>query len=519
MAIYYLSDALRWAAERAGIERPSMRLRSHERAIELLERSVLGDLSLSAIQGPPGTGKTSVVEGFAERRLDELMDGEGLLIYVAPTNHLVFEAFRRMARILMRHGYSARDILDYVRVYGSKIYPARRDERVEVGGDVLSYGDLRELTGWLDPDRVKLVFATEFQRVLAKARGGEGPVQVHIVADEASKTPFFRVFLSVTDRVVREPEDYPVSLTVLGDPQQAITVPEAMKAYRVPLLMKHVERVLEEHGMKDECFQMLDTTFRLPSPSEEPISHGYYGDALHALYRAEDRLKAVEEAFIDHRSAVERSLSRVNIDAQQRDVRAVLDGIEEALSASSPVLIIRARQFTPGDTYEPRRVWCALVLSATLQEASRLSGIGFSTVVTAPYSDLVTSFSLRYRRLGGPLARRPPLAVTVQSLVGGEGDVVVAMMGKEWGARAVSYYSPRYALYAEDQETLYFREPEVFNVQSSRHRCLYALIGDVYRLARESQADQRLRRAASKLVEMADSGEFVSVDLTGGATP
>mgnify|MGYP005673032471 CR=1 FL=1 len=161
------------------------------------------------------------------------------------------------------------------------------------------------------------------------------------------------------------------------------------------------------------------------------------------------------------------------------------------------------------------RIQYAITVSAALKEASRRSEIAYGVTVTAPYSDLVTSFSLRYRRLGGSLSRDAPLAVTVQSLVGGEDDVVIAMMGKEWGARRIPYYSPSYAVYAEDQETLYFREPEAFNVQSSRHRCLYVLIGDIYSLARERYADSRLRRTVRRILEMAEENRFVVVDLTG----
>jgi len=516
MGVYYLSKALERAASRARVRTPSMLLESHKKAIDLTEKSIFGELSLVAIQGPPGTGKTSVMEGFAERRLNELMTTGSLLIYVAPTNHLVIEAFQRMASILLKEGYSVRDILDCVRVYGSKIYPAKGEERVEVEGELFGYDELKKLTGRLELDNVKMVFATEFQRVFVRLgeRAGE-PVRMHVVADEASKTPFFRVFLPIAEEIVKNPESYPLSLTVLGDPQQAITVPEAMKAYRIPLLMRHVERILEDKGMKEECFHMLDTTFRLPGPSEVPISHGYYKGALHALYRAGERLRSVEEAFMDHRSSVERSLSGVGIDIQRRDIKAVLDGLEEALSIHSPVFVIRTRHFPSGDTYEPIRIQHAIAVSAALKEASRRSGIAYGVTVTAPYSDLVTSFLLRYRKLGDSLGKDAPLAVTVQSLVGGEDDVVIAMMGKEWGARRISYYSPSYAVYAEDQETLYFREPEVFNVQSSRHRCLYVLIGDVYSLAREGNADSRLRKTAKRILEMADEGKFVVVDVTG----
>ena len=246
MGIYYLSEALKRAASRAKVSTPSMPLEAHKRAVDLMEKSVFGELSLVAIQGPPGTGKTSVVDRFAERRLDELITEKRLLIYVAPTNHLVFEAFQRMASILLRKGYNVRDILDCVRVYGSKIYPAKSNDLVELEGELYSYEDLKRLTGRLELDNVKLVFATEFQRVFARlGERMEESVWMHVVADEASKTPFFIVFLPIAEEIVRNPESYPISLTVLGDPQQAITVPEAMKAYRIPLLMRHVEKVLE----------------------------------------------------------------------------------------------------------------------------------------------------------------------------------------------------------------------------------------------------------------------------------
>jgi len=355
LGVYQLSDALRWAAKRAEIKPKPVQLSSHERAISLLENSIFGEVNLAAIQGPPGTGKTSVIEGFAERRLDELLTGEKLLVYIAPTNHLVFEAFRRMARLLLQKGYGPRDILFCTRVYGSRISPGWEKGTLEVGGDALTPEDLKRLVSGIDTDEVRLVFATEFQRVTARVQGKMGgSVRMHVVADEASKTPFFRVFLPIAEEVVKNPESYPLSLTVLGDPQQAITVPEAMKAYRIPLLMRHVERILEEHGMMEERFQMLDMTFRLPGPSEVPISYGYYDQKLHALYRAEERLRLLEEAFVDNRSAVERSLSRMGIDPFRTEFKKILDGLEEALKAHSPVFVIRTNRFPAYDTFEPR---------------------------------------------------------------------------------------------------------------------------------------------------------------------
>jgi hypothetical protein len=44
-------------------------------------------------------------------------------------------------------------------------------------------------------------------------------------------------------------------------------------------------------------------------------------------------------------------------------------------------------------------------------------------------------------------------------MLGGEDDIIISLLGKEWSAGAND----------DEGETIYFREPENLNVQFSRH--------------------------------------------------
>ncbi|RLI79708.1 hypothetical protein DRP04_08890 [Archaeoglobales archaeon] len=499
MALYYLDDGLKEATEIASREERWDLLDSQRKAAKLMKETISGDVNLAAVQGPPGTGKTSVVEAFAKEQISDFVTSSEneLILYIAPTNHLVFEAFRRITAQLIRAGYDIQSILKILRVYGSKIKLRERGQ-ISIGDTAIDGSELNRLMGPIDND-VRIVFATEFQRI--SSRLGEFiPEKTHIVADEASKSPYFRVFLPLAERIARNPDDfYPYSLLVLGDPQQAITVPEEFKEMNVPLLMKLVDRILTANDMKDDCWIMLDTTFRLPRPSEDPISYGFYNGKLTAQYSARQRMSLIIDSVLDNFDNILRSLDRAGFNIKSYHLQTVVNAIEEAVSSASPIIVINTHPFRRGDTFDAERVKLTFLTSAIFQMASRFSNYDFSVTTTAPYCDIVDSVSFKFRKIRG---LRKPRAVTVQSIIGGESDVIIAALGKEWESVEVHYYP------TDEMATIYKREPELLNVQLSRHRSVLVIVGNIEKLAR--LRDRRIQKATQKLAEMDGRGAVFS---------
>lgn len=515
MTTYFIDEGINQAQLEAQREVKYAFVGNQPQAVELMEKSIEGNVTLAAVQGPPGTGKTSVVEAFAERKLVDLLASNErvLVVYVAPTNHLVFEAFQRISRQLIRAGYDPISIFRSLRVYGSKIRPFRSRSNPRINVDV----DLIQKTmGAIEVDEVRFVFTTEFQRISYRL-SDVNLDRIHIVVDEASKSPYFRVFLPLADMLVRHPEQYPSSMLVLGDPQQAITVSEEFREYNIPLLMEYVKRVLRRNNLFGERWVMLDTSFRLPRPSEEPISEGYYDGMLNAYYSASERLSKIRDSIIDNRNKILRILDSCGINVTSEETRKIIDSIETAASdlKNAPLVLAETNHFLGGDTFDDKRVKPALVASAYLQAASKLGGNAFSVAVTAPYSDLVNAISFRFdhKRLSPRIGK--PRSVTVQSVIGGEADVIVTMLGKEWSFMD-SRFIPPSALSSEYRETIYPREPELLNVQLSRHRTLMIVIGNLGRL-RRLQADhhyqfrgvERIRKTIHKMSELVEEGSAV----------
>lgn len=488
MTFYFLDRAIREAPRSAEKERRWELFDAQQRAIKLMVESVEGDLRLGAVQGPPGTGKTSVVEAFAKDKLADFMVSESkdFIVYVAPTNHLVFEAFLRVSAQLMKAGYDIRSLTKSLRVYGSRIRPFR-DKAIKIEG--ITADEIQQLVGDIDHD-VRIIFATEFQRISTRLSSVK-PGRIHIVADEASKSPFFRIFLPLAEKIAREPEEYyPYSLLVLGDPNQAITVPEEYREMRVPLLMGLVKSILREKNWLDDYWIMLDTTFRLPSPSENPISYGFYDGRLIARYFAQERMKVVKEALLDNIDKIRRKLKEAGI-MGGFPLEKILGGIEEAVSTYSPIIVINTQQpFRSGDTFDPERVKFATLVATIFQAAAVESNFSYSVAVTAPYCDIVDSVAFKFRKAGLPR----PAATTVQSIIGGEADIIVAPLGKEWATSSPD----------DLMTTIYYKEPEILNVQLSRHKSVLALIGDINRM--ERARNSKVKRTIQKLKEMRNQG-------------
>jgi len=492
MTIYYLSHYLQlaymYSQSREHALEPATE--SQKRAVELFEKTVLGEIGLSAVQGPPGTGKTSVFDIGVNRVWKKIVDDPErvIVVYVAPTNHLVVEAFTRFSTTLLRNGFSSRSIISLARVYGSRIAPCKDSDVLKLDVE-LSCSDLRSLMGDLDPENVRFIFTTEYQRISRKLV--KHPGRVHFVVDEASKTPFYRVFLPLAKSILSNPEIYyPRSMIVLGDPRQAITVDESLRIYHIDLLMEYVEKMLKEYKLYDDYFVFLDTTFRLPGPTEQPVSWGFYDGKLKAYENFGIRYGKFKDLFKAVLGIARNELSKV-IDTSKSLVKTILDKLDEALTNGIPIVVFETRTFPKGDTFHAERVKVAyiagLYLSIIASKLAELAEQKLSVGITAPYSDLVQSAGFYVRKRIRELGRSYALikATTVQSVVGGEFDIVVTMLGKEWSIAELEGEERQDV--ARILETMYFLEPEVLNVQLSRHKLFLVIIGNLERMRQSAK--------------------------------
>lgn len=489
---------------------------SQQKAVNIL-LSVLNlrsEVPLGGIQGPPGTGKTAVVEGFVHQMSSkDLREMDGLLIYVAPTNYLVMQAFERVVAMLIAKGYTLSDVVEMVKLFGYKITAEASCSKVlewrEIGS-VPSDAAVKGIVGGkIDPSKVKLVFTTEYQRVSAEFT--QRPRRIFLVVDEASKSPFYRPFISLADGIMRY-KDYPYALVALGDPEQAITISKGLKMEKVPLLMEKIKNILSEKYSKN--YIMLDTTYRLPKPSEEPISYGFYEGKLRAFEAAESRLKTLEEIVNDLRTRAKERIGQVF--AFNSTLQTVFDNICEAVTTYKPIVLVPTSDFKPqhrdASTLDLYRIdiglKAAIVLGAFIAAAKEAGSYQVPTMmVTAPYSDMVVNASYLWKtRLSGASSKieRPRFA-TVQSVIGGEADIVITMLGKEYLTKQ-DYYENNEHL------TIYFNEPQVLNVQLSRHRELLVVIGNIDRLA-SYRYYKKLSSTAEKLSELAASEKAIKINI------
>jgi len=179
------------------------------------------------------------------------------------------------------------------------------------------------------------------------------------------------------------------------------------------------------------------------------------------------------------------------------DLQMVVEALEEAINNSIPLVVFETPQFEPGDTLDRLRAKLGFYTSLALSVWLERYGIQRSLAVTSIYTDLPQAVGFELRRRGLSVDR-----MTVQALIGGERDFVVTMLGKE------------YRDVADEYATMYAREPELLNVQLSRHRALMAVIGCVNCLSRFPPRpgrikDLRIRATGEALVDMIERGEVV----------
>ena len=186
-------------------------------------------------------------------------------------------------------------------------------------------------------------------------------------------------------------------------------------------------------------------------------------------------------------------------------------------------MIVDVKQRLPsGSTFESSRVAAAYTIASALVEAARREGAsGLDIVVSSIYTEMLEPF---YTLKGV----RPS---TVQALLGGEADIHITMLGKEWYG-STPCIRPWQAARddRDDRVTLYYREPELLNVQLSRHSRLLILVGNIshFKSQTEKAAEQAqqgrcnkyqrealeaLKRAVELIEEYTGNEEFLRVTI------
>ena len=474
---------------------------SWKRAVDKILKSIKGaNIALVAVQGPPGTGKTSVyIEVLRQILMDRTSYKNEIFMYIAPTNQLVIETFRRFVHVLYdvleipKHVYNY--IISRVRVYGSKIaiYNAA-DIRMfkDLDLDTNALNKLLNVKGVIRAscfDGIEegpmFVFTTEWQRFnVAIPR-----IRIHMLVDEASRSPLHRPFITLVDAIGRKIAKGTsldiVTLSVVGDPEQAIALETEYRGKgKSYLIMNRVKGVLEKLGLRDQGFEFLEITKRLPEPTEKPISIAYYDGKLKALKSRYEALRVFEV------EAIRKACMEIKAHYPYGLVDKLCDLIETIISSQIPIGLIKVEAFPLGDTFDSKRVKIAALIAGIFTLAMNYSCTIYDIATISPYVDLTLGTALYYNKVfmskvgSVRCAKLGPKFATVHSMLGDEADIVVSLLGKEW----VKVCELREDPYL----TIYFNEPELLNVQFSRHKRILIAIGDI----------ERLRAKASEIAKL-----------------
>ena len=514
---------------------------SSTRAVNAVERVLKGSEQLAAVRGPPGTGKTTIYTKVFTDHYDALSGGK-VAAYIAPTNVLVVETFSRQVANILRYKYGGSiterelvEVLKSMRAYGSKVIAVSgrararledvfRDGLVECQKGSIRIRDcvdevvnaLRGVVSRPPTVELKYIFATEWQDIVSRSRLIQvathlpSRFDIGLFVDEASRSPAYRPFMTIARLLAgyvgyRSGGSIPQSLqkllskvdvyglSVIGDDMQAISVDELYKIRRNLLVLLTVHEVLGCRGWRGRQCSMLDKTKRLPKPTDDPISRGFYDGILDSVVEAWRRLAGLKAIVLELRSISKEFSGKKAL---------VLNKVGDAIEQEVPLVVIETKTFEAGTLIERQRVAYAALIAAALAKAASAYAEPLEIAVTAPYSDMVdaaraTFYRYMLWRVGLkyiPSRIRVRFA-TVHSMLGDEADIVITMLGKEW-CGSFGYTTD------DERVTMYCSEPEAFNVQMSRHRRLLVVVGDVRSLGRNMVYDKARRYVRRELARV-----------------
>jgi len=502
------------------------------------------EIPLTAIRGPPGTGKTTAyVYSISQHLYSEGASLDALnknILYVTSINRLVQDVFIRVLQRFLSLGIidihdkqSLVRSLASIRVWGSQIIPYTGDNEIkalyESLGGVISVSELKDLLRLMTKregkENIRMVFTTEWQSV---------PISLDrdtfILVDEASKSPMFHAFIPIARKLLQSCNMHShelrlYGLSVIGDVQQAISLePEysSLKG-RELLLLPYIERIIDsacKSGIIRNCDAyklMLQETLRLPKFSEDPISYGYYEGRLKAIYTLGQKIdtniisaivECLNTTYKKISEFLDQKLDRILSEYVEK-AKAIFESYKVLFSNPLPPLIVidtERHRYERGKEVEPHRVviasTIALLFAHMLDCLYCGKRIAFTLAIIAPYTELVTAiyqcFHYLKSRLQIDLSNIESLVQfsTVHAFLGGEADFVIAVLGRE-------YYPSLY------YPSIYFKEPELLNVQLSRHKLLLTVIGSVeyfYHSAQQFNIDKSIGepRLATTLQQLID---------------
>jgi hypothetical protein len=437
-------------------------------AVDLVKDSInAGKISL--VQGPPGTGKTTVFEQSIGSLFDTLST-DLVLFYIAPTNKLVADMMQRVVALYANKG--KKDDMDAeLRLYGSHF----------------DYAGHQKMADKVDND-VKIILSTDYQRPFFTSNKN-----VCLLIDEASKTPLHQPFITMTGKIIRNIGRSELHcISVIGDPKQAIALDPSYRSEGSNLLILNnfIKGHLDIRGvsssnqdltdlarthLRGSVYEFLGITYRMPSPTERAISQAYYGGSLRAAETVDRRLRGMWNSNIASK-----------LQPIDEKFKKVVQVSEEAITTSRGMIYVKIDREYPYEEegaflFEEQRAEAGIYLATCL---SSITGMR-STILTT-YTDQWQQMKLRFQK--DIVHRVKPVAPnihelvsfgTVQSHLGSEDEIVVCILGKSASK--------------EDTKTIYFQEPELLNVQLTRHRKILCIVGNLNKLRNTA------RRLNSKL--------------------
>ena len=481
---------------------------SQDSAVSIIDKAY-HDRGVGLVQGPPGTGKTSVIVTSLKRLISKL-DKNEVLVYVAPTNELVKDVTLKVVPLL-------KEVLGIKDEKG--IYKA-----IRIFGSDFDYRGAQEARAPIDKD-VKVILTTDYQKFYISYKEAESKgFSFSFLVDEASKSPIYRFLTPIAMELIKAEKfnlDISIdSLSVVGDPMQAIAKKDIYKTHREYLLMVNILRnmladiepslasqlsdssinlydIIQQNSSilsRLSNFVMLNITYRLPSPSHTIISKGFYNDRLSAnegvekrlVYR-DDLVKSIGQDFV--------SLNRV--------AKAINDAVVNGIGVVYIDVKKSAYRDFQGENIDRRRAYRAI-------EAAIAASIvtGKNTMIIPVYRDMVNYIKFimmaedkyaKYIRALSELNIEINV-MTAHSLLGAEDENVVLVLGKEYLPSNSDIYT----------STMYFVEPEIFNVQFSRHKALLIIVGNIERLYLNSKRVYRYYSSSTTSSTLGSILEFNS---------